>query len=168
MLETRRTDRRAATVVLLLTASTGVLAAAYYFEHVLGYQPCQLCLYQRIPWWIVGGLACVMILFRRRRLPLGGLLALAVLVLAANAGIAGYHVGVEQQWWPGPTSCSVDGATSFEDLKAQLLAAPIVRCDEVQWSLFGLSMAGYNVVLSAGVAVLAASALGQRGRRQWV
>ena len=156
MSETYRFDRRAAVVVLLLTASTGVLAAAYFFQHVLGYEPCKLCLYQRVPWWIVGGLASLMILFRRQHLPIGGLLAIAALALAANAGVAGYHVGVEQKWWPGPASCSasVASGTSFEDLKAQLLAAPIVRCDEVQWSLFGVSMAGYNVLLSAGFAAL--------------
>ena len=89
-----------------------------------------------------------------------------VQVLAANAALAGYHVGVEQKWWEGPASCSaaVAAGTSFEDLKAQLLAAPIVRCDEVPWSLFGISMAGYNVLLSAGFAVVTALALTQPTR----
>ena len=85
-----------------------------------------------------------------------------------GAGIAVFHVGVEQQWWPGTAECGgIDGANlSLEQLKAQILAAPVVRCDEVAWSLFGISMAGYNILLSLGLALVAFAAACGVGRRR--
>ncbi len=149
---------------LLLAASVGVLGTAYFFEHVLEIYPCQLCLYQRIPWWILSGLACGLIMLRRRPGWMKAVLVLAGLVMATNAVLAGYHVGVEQAWWAGPSSCAGPGgdAMTFEDLKAQILAGPVVRCDKIAWQLFGISMAGFNVALSlgaAGFAILAAGRL---------
>ena len=68
---------------------------------------------------------------------------------AVTAGIAGYHVGVEQQFWPGPTSCSGTLVTmSTADLLDSLLGTPVVRCDEIAWSFAGVSMAGWNMLLS--------------------
>ncbi len=91
---------------------------------------------------------------------LGGLCAVAFVI---NAGVATFHVGVEQQWWQGTEACGAAGTTArtIEELRAQIFAAPIVRCDVVPWSLFGISMAGYNVLASLGLAV--ASAIAARG-----
>lgn len=78
-----------------------------------------------------------------------GTLMLAGLTVWVGGGIAAYHAGIEQQWWAGPSSCS-GAATpgSLDALRAQIFAAPIKSCDEIAWSLFGISMAGYNALLS--------------------
>jgi len=153
--------------LVLLAASAGVLGIAYVFQYGFDIQPCKLCLYQRIPWWSLAGLASAMIMLRGRPGWLRAGLGLAALLMAANAALAGYHVGVEQAWWAGPTSCSAPagGATTFEDLKAQILAGPVVRCDKIPWQLFGISMAGYNVLLSLGTAGFAAAAALRPGPR---
>jgi disulfide bond formation protein DsbB len=81
---------------------------------------------------------------------LGGLAALA------SAGLGGYHAGVEQKWWPGPNTCtsqSIEGL-STDDLLAQIMNAPVVRCDEIPWDMFGISMAGWNMIISLGLAAL--------------
>ena len=83
--------------------------------------------------------------------------ALAGLALLVGAGIAGYHVGVEQGWWAGPAGCSAPAFAGMDvaQLRAALEATPVIRCDEIPWSLFGLSMAGYNFLLSLVLALVA-------------
>ncbi|MEX2616917.1 MAG: disulfide bond formation protein B [Alphaproteobacteria bacterium] len=135
--------------ILLLVMSAGTLGGAYAFQYWGGLQPCALCLYQRWPWWIAGALAIVAIVAVRDRRLHAAALSLATLAVWVGAGIAVYHVGVEQRWWEGPSACS--GAATpatLEELRAMVLAAPVVRCDDVAWSLFGISMAGYNALLS--------------------
>lgn len=154
--------------VLLMAVSAAMLGGAYYFEHVEGLAPCQLCHYQRLAWWIALGIACTAYYLRRdpRRLKAGvGLCALAVL---AGAGVAGYHAGVEQAWWAGPTACAGDGllSGSLGELRSAVASQPVVRCDEVPWSLFGVSMAGYNFAIAAVVGALALAALAVEGNRE--
>jgi disulfide bond formation protein DsbB len=142
---------------LVLTAAS-VLGGANYFEHVLGLAPCKLCLYQRIPWWLALGLGSMAMLGRRTPLVATIALGLAVLALLANAGLSGYHAGVEYGFWAGPTGCSGDSLPqSLGALNEALKGPPPPRCDEVPWSLFGISMAGYNLILSlaTGLAILA-------------
>jgi disulfide bond formation protein DsbB len=110
----------------------------------------------------------VVCLLHRRGHAIGpgrALMLVAGLAFLAGAGIAFYHVGVEQTWWAGPDSCSGGIATggSIEDAVERLMAAPVVRCDAIAWSLFGISMAGYNVLLSL---VLGLGALVSAGRMQ--
>jgi disulfide bond formation protein DsbB len=90
------------------------------------------------------------------------LLAAGVAALAGT-GIAVFHVGVEQHWWQGTAECgsTLGAASSIEDMRRMLLAQPVVRCDEVAWSLFGISMAGYNALISLGLAAFALAALRQ-------
>lgn len=149
----------------LLAAAAGVamLLAAFGFQHLGGLDPCVLCVYQRWPWLAV-------ILLGAAAFVLGGnrvLLALAVLALLVGAGIGGFHVGVEQQWWAGTAACGgqTGAAQTVEDLKRQLLATEVARCDEVAWSLFGVSMAGYNVLLSTGLALILTVSLFRNRRR---
>ncbi|AWK87548.1 disulfide bond formation protein B [Azospirillum thermophilum] len=137
--------------ILLALAGAGVLAAALFFQFVLGYQPCELCLIQRVPYVAVILLGIVTLLFRAWKGLGDALLVVSGLALLAGAGIAFYHVGVEQHWWAGTAACGSSFSArpmSLDQLRAQVMAAPVVRCDEVAWSLFGISMAGYNVVLS--------------------
>ena len=127
-----------------------------------GLQPCVLCLWQR---WAHGSaialalLAVAAALLAGRRWA-GRLTALAGIAAFAGAGIALYHVGVEQQWWPGTSGCGAGALTgsSVQDLRAQIEAAPIVRCSDIPWSLFGISMAGYNAILSAALGLFALAA----------
>jgi disulfide bond formation protein DsbB len=83
-------------------------------------------------------------------------LLLAALAFFVDAGIAAYHVGVEQHWWQGTAECgsTLDLNLSPEDLTKQLLNQPVVRCEEVPWSLFGISMAGYNFLYAVGLGLI--------------
>ena len=143
---------------LVLAASIVVLGAALLSQYVGGLRPCILCLYQRVPYVLtiaLSGLALAAF-FAGRPWPVVARLALAAcaVVFLIGAGIAAYHVGVEQGWWAGTASCTGPdlNAMTIDQLREHLLAAPIVRCDEVAWSLFGISMAGYNVLTSLALA----------------
>jgi disulfide bond formation protein DsbB len=143
-----------------------MLAYALFSEHVQGYWPCALCLEQRKAHLVALALAFVSTLLWKRRGWALALLGLTVLAYLGSAGLAGYHVGVEQGWWqglPGCTGPSVGSGLNVSELKSLLLATPVVRCDEVQWALLGISMAGWNVVGS--VVLAAVAALGLRARR---
>ncbi len=141
--------------VVLLLGSGGLLAGAYGFQYLGDLQPCVLCLYQRVPHAVVVILALAALVFAPRPAAAWavGLAGLAVLI---GAGIAGFHVGVEQHWWEGMAECgSAANANTLEALRAQLLAQPVARCDEVPWSLFNVSMAGYNFAFSMALAIFA-------------
>ncbi len=145
---------------LALAASAAILAGAYAFQYLGGLEPCSLCLVQRVPYWVAIGLGlAALALARLPRLPrLPGLVMGGIAVtFLVGAGLALYHVGVEHQLIAGPQACSAGPgeATTIEALRAQLLARPVVRCDQVPWSLFGVSMAGYNAVLSLALAAAA-------------
>ncbi len=135
-------------------ASVVVLGAALLSQYVGGLQPCVLCLYQRVPYALtigVSGLA--LIAFSRGMVGPGlarGGLALCAAIFLAGAGIAAFHVGVEQGWWSGTQGCSGPdlNALTIDQLREHLMQQPVVRCDEVAWSLFGVSMAGYNILTS--------------------
>jgi disulfide bond formation protein DsbB len=130
-----------------------------------GLAPCELCLWQR--WAYAGAIAGLLpaVLLPRSLSRLS--LVAGALGFAAGSGIALFHVGVENKWWAGLSGCSAPTATgSVEDFLKALETAPVVRCDEVAWSLLGVSMAGYNMVFMAGLAVLALLfALLNAGRR---
>lgn len=148
--------RRAPLVVLLVSAA--VLGGALASQLWGGLYPCILCLYQRWPHAIAIALAVLALLLPGRPRVQAGLLALAGLALWAGAGIAGYHVGVEQQWWQSTAAC--DGARpltggSADALRQELLAMPVVRCDVVSWSFLGISMAGYNLAISLALGAVA-------------
>lgn len=143
---------------ILGAASVLILGAAYYFEFVVGLAPCQLCYWQRLPYFAAVGLTPLMVVSHAHHQAatlLGRvIIGLIGLGFSAGAGIGIYHVGVEQSWWPGPASCSGAAGGTPGDVQT-LLATPVVRCDEVPWSLFGISMAGYNVMLSLALAAFA-------------
>src|SRR5437868_9278521 len=142
---------------LVLAASIAVLGAALVSQYWGGLQPCVLCLYQRYPYWLAIALSVLALaaLARGQRRLAGGIIAVTALAFLAGAGVALFHVGVEQHWWAGTAECGASGPLaggSAADVRARLLAQPVVRCDEVAWSLFGISMAGFNVLVSLGLA----------------
>jgi len=143
----------------LLIASLAILGGAFAFQFIGGLHPCALCLWQRYPYAVVIGLAGLGAGLARagvKRPQLAILMGLCALAFVIDAGIAGFHVGVEQKWWEGLATCSgtTTGAASTEELLNRLLAAPVVRCDEIAWSMFGISMAGYNFLLALALGLL--------------
>lgn len=155
--------------LLLLIASLGSLGAALAFQYIGGLAPCILCLYQRWPYVAVAALAAVTLALPRPDWLRPALVALCGVALLAGGGIAGFHVGVEQHWWAGTAACEGQVSISqgsIADLRAQLLGAPVARCDQVPWSLFGLSMAGYNVVISFGLGGLSLIAAARLARQR--
>jgi disulfide bond formation protein DsbB len=144
---------------LVVAVGVFALGTAFAFQHLGGLAPCILCIWQRYPYGIAIALGAAAFLLAGKPQAARVLIALAGVVLLADAAIAAFHVGVEQKWWAGTAECggNLAAGVSAEDLKQQLLAAPVVRCDEVAWSLFGISMAGYNFLIAAasGIAALA-------------
>jgi disulfide bond formation protein DsbB len=149
----------AALAVALIAAVT--LAGAWFFQLVLGIVPCPLCLEQRYAYYLAVPLGLVVALLAARDAPRPVVLAgLALLVLAAlaNAWLGAYHAGVEWKFWQGPTDCSgpiVDFGKAGS-LLDRLDTVKVVRCDEVQWRFLGLSLAGYNVLISLLMAAISA------------
>jgi len=142
---------------LLAGASSGVLlAGAYYFQYVEGLAPCDLCLLQRYPHMvaIVAGLAAVAAFGARKTAFV--LALIAIIALFVTSGIGVFHFGVEHHWWLGPQECSgrIPSGLSAAELKKYLFSAKMVRCDEPAWVMWGISMAGWNAILSAGAAIL--------------
>ncbi len=129
--------------------STALLCGALLFEFVGGYAPCELCIWQRWP-----HLAIIVAAFiGLRGIMPRSMLWLTFIAGSISVGLGGYHAGVEYGFWAGPTSCSTilipDG--DIKALTQKLLVTPIARCDEVPWSLFGLSMAGWNALISLDI-----------------
>jgi disulfide bond formation protein DsbB len=151
--------RPANLVPAVLALSAAVIAGAFWFEYGLGLKPCELCLEERLPWYAAGGLAALLLILRRPALTRWAP-ALFAIVFLASAGLGLYHVGVEQHVLAGPAACTAPPlkAASIEELTRQILATPAVRCDEPQWSLFGVSLAGWNAAASVFAVVLAARA----------
>lgn len=142
--------------LLLFAVSGSLLLGAVAFQYLGGLAPCEMCFWQRYGHLAVLLVAGLALLSGNRALGW-----LAVLTMAAAAGLGLYHAGVEQKWWAGITACSapVGAGMSTADMMDVLLNAPLTRCDEIPWSLLGLSMAGWNALLSAGAALCAAAVL---------
>jgi disulfide bond formation protein DsbB len=146
-------------------AVTGIaavtLAGAWFFQLVLDIRPCPLCLEQRYAYYLVIPLGLVIAFAAAKGAPRAALAAgLAIIALATlgNAGLATYHSGVEWGLWKGPTECTgpVADLGSAGNLLQRLDSVKVVRCDEVQWRFLGLSLAGYNVLISLSMAAIAA------------
>jgi disulfide bond formation protein DsbB len=149
----------AALAIAAIAAAT--LAGAWFFQLVLDIRPCPLCLEQRYAYYLALPLALLVAFVASRDAPRPVLLAgLALLALAAlyNAWLGGYHAGVEWKFWQGPTDCSgsVVDLGSAGTLLERLDTVKVIRCDEVQWRFLGLSLAGYNVLISLAMAAIAA------------
>lgn len=141
-------------------SSALMLAIAHGFERIGGLPPCYLCLRQREVYWVALTVALIgMIVVRlgpgaRLKRLFNAALGLIFLV---GAGIAAWHAGAEWGWWPGPSVCAGGGAVSAADVMAALngderIAPP--SCDKALWVFLGLSMAGWNVLISLKLAVL--------------
>lgn len=135
------------------------LAGAWFFELVLKLEPCPLCLDQRIPYYIAVPLGILVGLLGNERLARIGLVLLGV-VLLIGAGYGVYHAGIEWGFWEGPAACAGGAATApAGDILSSLKGTQrVVSCSEAAWRFLGLSLAGYNVLIAGGLAVLAVRA----------
>lgn len=138
--------------VVLIVGSVMPLGAALIGQYGFGLFPCEMCLYQRVPYALVAALALVACRWKRHRL----LMKIAIGAWLIGTGLATYHVGIEQSWWDSATGCTAgtpDG-TSLDDLRAAILNSPMVSCADVRARLLGVSMAGWNIMVSLGLAGL--------------
>jgi disulfide bond formation protein DsbB len=133
----------------VLVASSVVLGGALLSQYWGGLAPCELCLLQRWPWGVAIVISFVATMVGSRP-ALPWVAALLAVVFGVSSAVAFYHVGVEQHWFSGPTACSgaATAADTVDALKAQILRQQPVRCDEVAWSLWGISLAGWNLLAS--------------------
>ncbi|OBY27274.1 disulfide bond formation protein B [Leisingera sp. JC1] len=142
-------------IVLAAGGSAALLLGALGFQYIGEMAPCKLCYWQRYPHAAAAGIGLLALIIPGAVLPyLGALAALA------TAGVGAYHTGVERGWWEGPSTCTSGpiGGLSPDQLMEQIMAAPLVRCDEVPWEMLSLSMASWNALASFGLALLWISA----------
>jgi disulfide bond formation protein DsbB len=145
---------------LVAAAGLGALAFAFTLQYGFNVAPCQLCLWQRVPFALTAFLALA-----AAARPGGSytrlLLNVCVFLFLINAALAAFHSGVERHWWEFHSSCTgsmLDRTKSLEDLRKELLDKPVVRCDEISWTFLGLSMANWNIPFSFALALFSAMA----------
>ncbi|WP_375172786.1 disulfide bond formation protein B [Pseudooceanicola sp.] len=138
-------------VLLAAGGSLALLLGAFFFQYVMGLAPCKLCIWQRWPHVIA-------VLVGAAALTLGNraLAWLGALAAATTGGFGIYHAGVEKGWWDGPSTCTSTSPAgmSADDFFDKVINAPLIRCDEVAWSMMGLSMASWNAVIAFALALI--------------
>jgi disulfide bond formation protein DsbB len=161
----------AAAAGALFVLSLATLGGAWFFQYVLKLAPCPLCLEQRIPYHIIVPLSLLLMIaalaHAPRMLLMVGFAAIAI-AACCNIVLGAYHAGVEWHWWAGPADCSgpLTDLRSGGSLLDQLHRVNVVRCDEAAWRFLGLSLAGYNVLISLALAIIAGfGLLAARGGR---
>jgi len=165
-----RSEPRLAAAVIIAVVGAAALLGAWFFQYVIGLAPCPLCLEQRVPYYFAIPLAVMIALGvsygAKPRVLQFGLLAIAAGMLW-NAYLGVYHAGIEWKWWTGTEACA-GGVPNFRaqpDILDRIGRTAIVRCDEAPWRFLGLSLAGYNVLISLGLTATALwGALGGRAR----
>ena len=145
-----------AALLLAFTVPAALLGGAYVGQYVFGLWPCEMCWWQRYAHF--AALACAALALVRP--PAELLVRLAALAILIGGLIGAYHAGVEYGWWKGFTACTSEVAFSGDPLN-DILNAPMVRCDQVQWELLGISLAGFNFLISVPAALLVFLLLGR-------
>lgn len=139
--------------LLAVAVPAALLTGAYIGQYGFGLYPCEMCWWQRWPHFAAVALGLLAFAIKGMARPL---VALAGVAIAISGLIGGFHAGVEYGWWEGFTTCSAQaGAVGGDPLEA-ILGAPIIRCDQVQWELLGISLAGFNFLISVPAAALIA------------
>ncbi|EQB33014.1 disulfide bond formation protein B [Sphingobium ummariense] len=153
--------------LLALATPVLLLGGAYASQYIGGLHPCEMCWWQRYPHMAAIPLALLAFAAKGNARTSALFTALAAIAIGISGGIGLFHAGVEYGWWPGLTTCSTTptgGSTA--DILTQIMATPITRCDVAPWSLFGISLAGYNGLLSVGAALAILGLLAGKGRRR--
>ncbi|MBT6442315.1 MAG: disulfide bond formation protein B [Alphaproteobacteria bacterium] len=134
---------------ILVTISAAMLLTVYLMQHIGGLEPCPLCVTQRYAHFVAGGLALTAVMTRGRLRAFATILTGFALLSAV--AYATYHVGVERGWFTSSCAGAITGGT-IDDIRARIMEAPLTRCDEVPWALFGISLAGWNAIISLALA----------------
>jgi disulfide bond formation protein DsbB len=158
-LQQARTQPIAVAAAAIAVIGLVTILGAFFFQYGLGLAPCPLCLEQRIAYYVSIPLAVMILLGlsvgASRKVMLLAFLAIAVAMLW-NAYLGVYHSGIEWHWWPGPQDCAGPGFRfDAGSLLEQMEKTRVIRCDEVSWRFLGLSLAGYNVLISLAIAAIA-------------
>lgn len=169
MLSARLFDAPARIISLSLGVSLLLIATVWFMQLVMGLHPCEMCLTQRLPYYLMIPVSAAALWAVRQQM-----MARAVTIAFALTGAAAFaysaytgfrHVGVEQKWWAGSCSGSDLGGMDFASQAEALLNTPVVRCDEIAWSFLGISLAGYNFLIASGLTLLCAGLLIRTLRR---
>lgn len=139
---------------LALLVPMALLGGAYSSQLIGGLYPCEMCWWQRYPHFAAIPFALLAFLIGNPAVK-RAFVALAALAILTSGLIGGYHAGVEYGWWEGLTKCSSTAVGTGEDLLKSIMNAPLVRCDAAPWKMFGISLAGYNFLISTGSALIA-------------
>jgi disulfide bond formation protein DsbB len=155
-----RAEPAAAAALAVFVISLATLAGAWYFQLVVGLPPCPLCLEERIAYHVVIPLSLLMAIAAVVRAPapllMVGFIGIIIAVLC-NVVLGTYHAGVEWHWWAGPADCTgpLTDLNAGGSLLNQLQSVHVVRCDEAAWRFLGISLAGYNALISLLLAMIA-------------
>lgn len=134
------------TALLAAAGSAGLMIGALIFQYGFGMAPCKMCIWQRWPHVIAIVLGALIYVMPNRFIAL-----LSGLVVLVGGFIGVYHAGVEQKWWEGPTDCTGSGLSVTDNLLDMTAPVHVVMCDVIPWSMFGISMAGWNAIISFGL-----------------
>jgi disulfide bond formation protein DsbB len=147
---------RANVALVVFVVATATIAGAWIFQ-TMGYAPCELCLKERIPYYVGAPLALAAWALATRGSAFTAVLGAVALIFACGAVLGGYHAGVEWGFWPGPSDCtgSYSAAGSTEDFLKQLNNVTVVRCDAVAVRVLGQSLAAWNAAISTVLAIVA-------------
>jgi disulfide bond formation protein DsbB len=157
----------------IAVTSIVTILGAYFFQYVVGLPPCPLCLEQRIPYYIAIPFSILLAIAATRGAKpslLRGGLATLVMVMFAGVALGAYHAGVEWKFWAGPSECTgpISNFGAAGSLLQQIETTSVVRCDEAAWRFLGLSLAGYNALISAALVVVALWAIVVNQRQEKV
>jgi disulfide bond formation protein DsbB len=155
-----RADPAAGAALAIFIIGVATILGAWFFEYVLKYPPCELCLEERLPYHIVIPLSLLLTIAALVRAPQKILtvgFVVVLIVALCGAVLGGYHAGVEWHFWPGPTACtgSLNNLNSGGSILGQLKSINVVMCDQAAWRFLGISLAGYNVLISLAMAAIA-------------
>lgn len=153
-------DNRYAAPLVALLAPLLLYGGALVSQYGFGLSPCEMCYWQRWPHQAAMVLAALALLMRRSDAAMRMMTLLAAIAIAISGLIGIFHAGVEYGWWEGLTTCSTSasGPISLDDI----MATPLIRCDVPQWTLLGVSLAGFNAIFSLGAAALVLTLLRRR------
>lgn len=145
---------------LALAIPVALLGGAYISQYGFGLVPCEMCWWQRYPHMLAIPFAALAFFWR----PVRPLVAVAALAILVSGLIGAFHAGVEYGWWQGLTACTASPLAAGGDPLDAIMNAPVIRCDAVQWSLFGISLAGWNFLFSTGGALVIFALLAGSGK----
>ena len=140
--------------MFILAVAVAALSMTLIAEHFFGKEPCTLCLYQRVPFLITGLFAIFILCQKKLSKLIPVIFTFCALIYLAGSGLAMYHIGIERLWWSSECSGSLNQNTTLEELRISLMQKAEIPCDDINWSIFGISMATYNAFISSALSLI--------------